>query len=76
MPPHDWADGGSADVFSNREYGFSTVGVGAILGNGYGIQGQNYVALLQGSERAAGFHRRSWILCVLCYRLTYVDESQ
>ena len=76
MPPHDWADGGSADVFSNREYGFSTVGVGAILGNGCGIQGQNYVALLQGSERVAGFHRRSWILCVLCYRLTYVGESQ
>ena len=24
--------------------------VGAILGNGYGIQGQNYVAMFQGSE--------------------------
>ena len=30
--------------------------VGAILGNGYGIQGQNSVALLQGSEMPAGFH--------------------
>ena len=30
--------------------------VGAILGNGYGIQGQNYVALLLGSEMSAGFH--------------------
>ena len=29
------------------EYGFSTVGVGVILGNGCRIQGQNYVALLQ-----------------------------
>ena len=24
--------------------------VGAILGNGYGIQGQNYVVMYQGSE--------------------------
>ena len=36
--------------------------VGAILGNGYGIQGQNDVALLQGSEITAGFHYRNWIL--------------
>ena len=28
---------------------FSTLGVDAILGNGCGIQGQNYVKLLQGS---------------------------
>ena len=25
------------------EYGFSTVGIGAILGNGYGTQGKNYL---------------------------------
>ena len=36
--------------------------IGAILGNGYGFQGQNYVALLQGSEMTAGFHYRNWIL--------------
>ena len=42
--------------FWDGEYGFSTVGVGAILGNGFGIQGKNYVALLQGSEVTAGFH--------------------
>ena len=29
--------------------------VAAILGNGYGIQGQNYVALLLGSEMSAGW---------------------
>ena len=28
------------------DYGFSNVGVGAILGNGCAIQGQNYVTLL------------------------------
>ena len=32
------------------EYSFSTVEVGAILGNGCGIQGKNYIALLQESE--------------------------
>ena len=32
--------------FRDGEYGFNAVGVGAILGNGRGIQGQNYFALL------------------------------
>ena len=36
--------------------------VGAILGNGYGIHAQNYVALLQESEITAGFCYRNWIL--------------
>ena len=35
--------------------------VGAILGNGYGIQAQN-VALLQESEITAGFCYRNWML--------------
>ena len=43
------------------EYGFSTMEVGAFLGNGCRIQGQNHVALLQRSEATTGFHRRSWI---------------
>ena len=30
--------------------------VAAILGNGCGIQGQNYVAWLQGSKTPVGFH--------------------
>ena len=34
----------------------------AILGTGCGIQGQSYVALLQGSEISAGFHYRDLIL--------------
>ena len=45
--------------FWDGEYGFSIVTVGAILGNGCGIQGQNCVALLQGSGTTAGFHHRS-----------------
>ena len=36
--------------------------IGAILGNGNGIQGENYVELLQGSEVTAGFHCRNWLL--------------
>ena len=35
---------------------------GAILGSGYGIQGQNYVALVQGREISAGFHNGSLVL--------------
>ena len=41
------------------EYGFYTMDVGAIPVNGCGIEGQNYVALLQGTETTAGFHQRS-----------------
>ena len=50
--------------FRGGEYGFSNVGVGVILGHRCGIQGQNYVTLLQGSEMTAGFHYRNWILCI------------
>ena len=50
--------------FGVDEHGFSTVGIDAILGNWCGIQGQIYVALLQGSEMTAGFHYRNWILCI------------
>ena len=46
------------------EYGFSNVEVGAVLGNGCGIQGQNYVTLLEGGEMTVGFHYRNWILCI------------
>ena len=47
MAPYDWANGDSANVFWYGEYGFT---YDAILGNGYGIYGQNYVALLNGSK--------------------------
>ena len=47
-------------------------GVGAILGNWYGIQRHNYVALLQGSEITAGFLYRNWILDI-CFRLTAMN---
>ena len=62
MPPYYWANGGSVDVFWVGEHGFSTLGVGAILRNGCRFQGQNYVALPQGSEMTAGFHYKNWVL--------------
>ena len=40
-------------------------GVDAVLGNGYGIKGLNYVAMLQGSKVPAGFHYRGLILGML-----------
>ena len=48
----------------NGEYDFSAVGIAAILGNGCAIQGQIYVALLEGSETTTEFHHRSCILCL------------
>ena len=36
-------------------------GVSLILGNRYGLQEQNYVALLQGSEMPVGLHFRNLI---------------
>ena len=43
-------------VLGYGEYGFSTVGVVAVLANECGIQGQNYVVLIQENEMTAGFH--------------------
>ena len=34
--------------------GFTEVGIAAILGNGCGVQGQNYVAWLQESKMSVG----------------------
>ena len=52
-------------VWGDGDYGFSTMGVGAILGNGHGIQEQNYFVLLPGNEMRAGFHYRNWVLAIL-----------
>lgn len=38
--------------------------LGAILANGYGIQGQKYVALLQGNKMTAEFNYRNLILVI------------
>ena len=65
MPPYDWPIGGSVDVllgWGAGEYGFSTLGVDAILGNGCEIQRQNYVELLQEGGMTAAYHYTNWIL--------------
>ena len=49
--------------------------VGAILGNGYGIQGQSYVALFWGSAVPAGFHYRNLILGI-CFQLLMMNVFQ
>ena len=49
--------------------------VEAILGNGYGIQGQNYVAFIQGSGMPAGFLSRNLILGI-CFRLLALNMFQ
>ena len=42
-------------------------------GNRYGIQQQNYVALLQGSKNSAGFPSRNLILGIQCFSLTTLN---
>ena len=43
MPPYDWANGGSVDIFwGYGEYGFSTVGVFTILGNSQSVSGASH----------------------------------
>ena len=49
--------------------------VDAILGNGYRIQGHNYVALLQQSGMPPGFHPRNLILGI-CFRLVMLNVFQ
>ena len=44
-------------------------GVDAIFGNGYGTQGQSYVALRQRSEMSVVFHFRNLLLGIKCFML-------
>ena len=69
-------------LLTHGEHGFSSMGswcycrkVGAILGNGYGIQGQNYVAFLQESGMPGGFLFRNLILGI-CFRLLILNIFQ
>ena len=66
-------------LLTHGEHGFSSMGswcycrkVGAILGNEFGIEGQNYVAFLQGSGMPAGFLSRNLILGI-CFRLLILN---
>ena len=49
-------------------------GIGAIFGNGYGIQGQNCYKL-QGSEMSAEFHSRNLTLGI-CFRLITLNVCE
>ena len=69
MPHYGWANGDSVDGFFLHRLVLVQWEVDAILGKGYGNQGQNFVALLQGSEMPAGFHHRNSVLGLLCFRL-------
>ena len=46
-------------------------GAGAILGNEYGNERQNYVALFQGSGMSSEFHSRNLILSIYYFRIIY-----
>ena len=63
-PLYDWvSNGGSVDVFLHMvSMGLVLWGVVVILGNGYGIYGQSYVAFFQGSKMSTGFYHRNLIL--------------
>ena len=69
MPHYGWANGDSVDGFFLHRLVLVQWEVDAILGKGYGNQGQNFVALLQRSEMPAGFHHRNSVLGLLCFRL-------
>ena len=50
------------EFFSHGEYGFSSMGSWGYSREWHATQGQNYVALLLGSEISAGFYYRNSIL--------------
>ena len=60
---YNWPNGGSIDVFL-RVVSVVLVPwrVGAILGKGFGIQRQNYVALLQETQMTAGLYYKNLIV--------------
>ena len=43
--------------------------VGAVLGNGYGIQGQNYAVIFSGREMSAGCYCSYCTVGIYCFRL-------
>ena len=47
-----------------------------ILGNGCGIQEQNYVKLLQGSGMTAGYHTGIGVCVISCFRVLPLIVSQ
>ena len=64
VPLDDWANGGSVDVFfTYGEFCFSSME----------IQGQNCVALLQGSKMSADLHSRSLILGMNCFTVSTMN---
>ena len=72
----DWANGGTVNVFPCIVSIVLVLwGVDAILGNAYGIQGQNYFALLQESKMSEGFHYKNMILGI-CFRLITLNVFQ
>ena len=60
MSLDDLANGGFVGVFFTHGMVLVLWGVDVILGNGYGIWGQTYVALIQGGEALTGFHSRNF----------------
>ena len=52
---------GSVDVFLHGQNGLVLWEVAAILRNGRGIHGQNYIAWLQGTKMPVGFHCKNLI---------------
>ena len=62
MAPYDLANGGSVNGFFMLGMVWLW-GVDVVLGNGCGIEGQNYFVFLEGSEMYAGF--RYWDLILV-----------
>ena len=62
MPPYDWANGGTTNVFSGM-VGIVWVPWELMLFYGMGVEFKGkIVELLQGSKMKAGCHYSNWIL--------------
>ena len=60
LPPNGGASGGCLDVFQHMVSIMSVLWeVGAFLGDGHGIAGENYVVLLTGNKMSAWYHYRN-----------------
>ena len=62
--------------FTCDELGLVLWGVGPILRNGCGHQGQNYVTLFQESEMTGGLHSQNLILGIQYCRLSILIVCQ
>ena len=69
MAPYDWANGGSADIFLDGEYGFTSMGSWYYSREWMEFKDKIMLHCFKGREMSAQFHYRGLMLGMQCFGL-------